>query len=526
MQNRTNIFLLIIVTLFSGYGCTKNFDSINKNPFDFDEDELVADHRLMGEPLSQAQLNLLIYNDPPTAQLQQNLNADVFSGYMMPPTPFEGNINNTNYGLLYFWNNKPWLIAYAYVMKSCDFAQEKARGKYPDFYAWAQILKVEAMHRVSDIYGPIIYSHYGVINPDKSVDYDSQQEAYYHFFTDLDSAINVLTRYIDSNAQQRFSAFDLVYNGDYSRWVKFANTLRLRLAIRIYNVDPEKARKEGEAALRHPLGLLQDPQDLFAVNISPVTHPLNIMCYTWADLRMSAPMESILTGYKDPRLPHYFVPTDAGTNTYHGIRNGINISAKEEYSGFSQLVRFENRILFMTVAEAWFLKAEAALHNWKNAGNAANNYVQGIQASFRQYNIPNVNDYINNSTNKPNPYVDPRNPENNIPPGSPYLSKITIRWDEQATEAEKLERIITQKWIAMFPEGQEAWSEFRRTGYPKLFPVVINNSGNTIATEKFIRRLPIPQLEITTNPKAVYRARLTLGGEDTGGTPLWWDTRP
>lgn len=519
----TTLFAVMAIMLASA--CTKRFDEINKNPFDFTEDELKADYRLMGEPLSQAQLNLLIYNDPPTAQLQQNLNADVFSGYMMAPTPFEGNINNTNYGLLYYWNNKPWQVTYSNVMKTCDFAQSKALGHYADFYAWAQIIKVEAMHRISDIYGPVIYTKYGMLNEEMGIDYDSQQEAYYAFFKDLGEAIDTLTGFINRGFPQRFATFDLVYKGDYTQWVKFANTLRLRLAIRISGIDPKKAKEEGEAALSHPLGLLTVPADNFAVNISPVTHPLNIMCYTWADLRMSAPMESILTGYKDPRLAHYFVPTDDGVNIYHGIRNGIKIAAKEEYSGFSQLVKFDSRILFMTAAEAWFLKAEAALYGWKGAGNAATCYAAGISTSFNQYGINNANAYMNNSADKPHPYIDPQNSDNNVPEGDPHLSTITIKWEENAPLQRKLERIITQKWIAMFPEGQEAWSEFRRTGYPKLFPVVINNSGNTIPTEKFIRRLPMPQIELVTNPKAVARAIATLRGPDTGGTPLWWDLR-
>ncbi|PSL47631.1 SusD/RagB-like outer membrane lipoprotein [Chitinophaga niastensis] len=525
MKSWKKTALFAITAIMLGSGCTKRFDEINKNPYDFDEEELKADYQLLGEPLSEAQLNLLIYNDPPTAQLQQNLNADVFSGYTMSPTPFEGNINNTNYGLLYNWNNAPWLIAYTNVMKSCDFTQQKAKGKYPDFYALAQIIKVEAIHRVSDIYGPVIYTHYGIINGDKSIDYDSQQDAYYAFFKDLSEAIDTLTAYVNNNAPHRFAAFDLVYKGDFTQWVKFANTLRLRLAIRISGIDPKKAKEEGEAALKHPLGLLLKPADNFSVNIAPVTHPLNIMCYTWADVRMSAPMESILTGYKDPRLPHYFMPTDGGANVYHGIRNGIDITAKEEYSGFSQLVKFDNNILFMTAAEAWFLKAEAALYGWQGAGTAAANYATGISTSFQQYGITNVNDYLNNNTNTPNPYTDPQNAANNIPKGDPHLSTITIKWDEQASLQQKLERIITQKWIAMYPEGQEAWSEFRRTGYPKLFPVVVNNSGGTISTEKFIRRLPMPQRELITNPKAVTRAIATLKGPDTGGTALWWDMR-
>jgi hypothetical protein len=92
-----------------------------------------------------------------------------------------------------------------------------------------------------------------------------------------------------------------------------------------------------------------------------------------------------------------------------------------------------------------------------------------------------------------------------------------------ASTEKKLERIITQKWIAVFPDGQEAWSEFRRTGYPKLFPVVINNSGGKIATETFIRRIPFIQFEYATNIAGVNRALLSLNGPDNGGTRLWWD---
>lgn len=525
MKRWNVIALLAVMAVVLTSACTKRFADINKNPYDFDEDELKADYRLMGEPLSQALLNLLIYNDPPTAQLQQNLNADIFSGYMMSPTPFEGNINNTNYGLLYYWNNKPWQVAYSNVMKNCDFTQMKSKDTFSDFYALAQIIKVEAMHRVSDIYGPIIYTKYGQLNSEMGIDYDSQQTAYYAFFRDLREAIDTLTQYVNNNAASRFTNFDLVYHGSYRQWVKFANTLRLRLAIRISGVDQAKAKLEGEAALQHPVGLLTEPGDNFAVNISPVTHPLNIMCYTWADLRMSAPMESFLTGYNDPRLYAYFTPSEAGANVFHGIRNGIKISAKEEYSGFSPLAKLTSNILFMTAAEAWFLKAEAALLKWKNAGEAGENYNRGISTSFKQYNLPNITAYLADNTSKPKPYKDPQNPDNNVPAGDPHLSTITIRWNEAASFAEKQERIITQKWIAMFPEGQEAWSEFRRTGYPKLFPVVINNSNGTISSEKFIRRLPMPQIEEVTNPKALERAKAMLKGPDTGGTPLWWDIR-
>lgn len=77
----------------------------------------------------------------------------------------------------------------------------------------------------------------------------------------------------------------------------------------------------------------------------------------------------------------------------------------------------------------------------------------------------------------------------------------------------------------MFPEGMEAWSEFRRTGYPKIFPVVQNYSGGTIDTEKQIRRLPFPQTEYDNNNANVKDAISLLNGADHGGTPLWWDKK-
>jgi hypothetical protein len=75
----------------------------------------------------------------------------------------------------------------------------------------------------------------------------------------------------------------------------------------------------------------------------------------------------------------------------------------------------------------------------------------------------------------------------------------------------------------MYPDGQEAWSEVRRTGYPKLFPVVVNNSGGKIDTDKFIKRINFPVGEFQTNKVEVDKAVQCLGGADNGGTSLWWD---
>jgi hypothetical protein len=509
-------------------GCTKKFEYYNTNPYGITNEQLSADFRLLGDPLKQAQQNIYVYNPAWNAQLQENLNADLFSGYMTPPTPFGGTIvNNPTYALNDGWNTYPWDDAYNGVMAPTKSVIDNAKTSYPAFVAWARIIRVEAMHRVSDIYGPIIYTKYGTVNADGSVSYDSQKDAYDAFFSDLDSAITTLTPLAQNGTVKTFTSFDLSYGGDYGQWVKMANTLRLRLALRIVKADPVRARTEGEKALANPLGLLAENTDNYLVDIGTFTHPLNVFSNTWGDVRMGAPMESVLTGYNDPRLPKFFQPaTDpVVAGQYKGIRNGVNTDTKDRYVGYSALVNLPSKIQLMTCAEAWLLKAEAAVRGWAGAGNAQVNYETGVRRSFEQYNL-DPTAYLKDAVSTAKPYVDPKAAtpgQNDVPKGSPYLSTVTIRWEEGATTERKLERIITQKWIAMYPDGQEAWTEFRRTGYPVLFPVVINNSGGTISTTAFIRRLNFAQSEKNTNPNGVKNAITLLGGPDTGGTRLWWD---
>lgn len=527
---RNSICLLVAVLLLGS--CTKKFEDFNTDPYGATDDQLSGDYALVVAQLQEAQRTIYVYQPAWVTQLQQNLMGDVFSGYMMPPTPFRGNSNNMNYDLVDGWNvwalNPAYSSLYGSIMSPISNVEASTKTAVPDMYAMARIIKVEAMHRVSDIFGPIMYSKYKIASDDGGYDYDSQQEAYNNFFKDLDEAIAILTPIRNDPSPPAFQKADLVYGGSYAKWLRFANTLRLRLALRIVKADASKAKTEGEAALANPGGLLNTPAEDFNVNIGATEHPLNTINNAWADIRMGAPMESIMGGYNDPRLEKYFVKaTDpAVAGQYKGIRIGINIDAKSRYQDFSKLVTFPNKIQLMVAAEAWFLKAEAALRGWTNAGDAQTNYEKGITTSFEQHQVSGATTYINDAASKPAPYVDPKAvtpAQNNINTGSPWLSTITIKWSDADDFERKLERIITQKWIAMYPEGQEAWSEFRRTGYPKLFPVVINNSGGKIATNTFVRRVNLPPDEYLTNPKGAQRAAATLGGPDHGGTRLWWD---
>lgn len=505
--------------------CTKNFKEYNTNKDALSDKQMSADYQNLGEPLKLAQYNAInmtgwIY------QLVQNLNGDIYSGYMMSPTPFRNNVNNTTYFMVDGWNFYMWDEGYSNIMKPIQNVLEATTApEYASYRAWAKVLRVEGMHRVSDMYGPIIYTKYGQSNSDGSVSFDSQKDAYYAFFTDLDSAINVFTDLVQNDAPATFSKFDLVYGGSFAKWLKFANTLRLRLAMRISKADPVKAKAEGEAALANPGGLLATNDDNTIVDLGNNIYPV-MEIKSWNDIRIGAPLACYLNGYNDARISHYmYKATDpAVAGQYIGIRQGIDIDAKGRYRGYSEITDFPNKMQLMTAAEAWFLKAEASLKGWAGAGDAQTNYETGISTSFAQYG-EDASSYITNNTNKPQQYIDPKaiTPgQNDVLTGSPYLSTITIKWDNAASADQKLERIMTQKWIAMFPDGQEAWSEFRRTGYPKLFPVILNKSGGNISTSAFIQRVNFPSSEKEINPAGVTAAVGLLGGADNGGTKLWW----
>jgi hypothetical protein len=451
---------------------------------------------------------------------------------MAPPRPFVGGVNTTNYAFIDFWDQFAWDVPYSSTgtMQNSLLIKKRGETDFPLMYAVSLILKVEAMHRVTDVYGPIVYSKFG--EDTAFPEYDSEEEAYNQFFDDLETAINILSTDL-SNAQ--FSAFDLVYGGDLTQWVKFANSLRLRLAIRISKVDAAKAKSEAEKSLSNAVGLLETNADNFSIK-GGVTHPLTTFNSSWNDVRMGAPMESILVGYNDSRGSVLFEDSSITPNTLKGIRGGMPLLSgytdelvqKDDYVPFSRLGNsyISDRtpttdIQLMTAAEVFFLKAEAALRGWTGAGDAQSNYETGITTSFTQHGVGgDATAYIADNTSRHLDYVDPVDASNNIS----AMSNITIAWDGGATNEENLERIITQKWIAMFPDGQEAWSEFRRTGYPQLFPPVANNSGGTIDSNIQVRRLPFPASQRSTNAQGVEQARSLLGGPDNGGTRLWWDT--
>jgi len=525
MKSLKYIILLsaVVFAIMSQVGCSKDFEEYNQDPFAITNEDLKSDYRLVGEPFINIIRNIYVHSPAWITQLQQNLIGDVYSGYMMPPTPFAGNSNNMNYNLVDGWNTWAWNPAYQDVLAPALLVEQNAGEDFPEFLAWLKILKVEAMHRVSDMFGPVIYTQFGTIADDGSIAYDCEDDLFAAYFADLESGIAGLDAFLASGAPSPFEAFDEVYAGDISKWVKFANTLRLRLAIRISKVDNSLAQSEALKSLNHPLGIISVNDENFTVK-NAVDHPMNTINNAWNDIRMGAPMESILVGYNDPRLPQYFQPaTQADVEgQYKGIRQGIQIDDKGTYVNYSALQSLGD-VQLMVAAEAHFLLAEAALRGWTSSPSAQESYENGIRTSFDQYGLGGADTYIADATSTPIPYVDVNNATNSVDAGSTNLSTATIAWNDGDDFETKLEKIITQKWISLFPDGQEAWSEYRRTGYPILFPVVINNSGGEVDTDAQIKRIRYISNEYAQNPGGVATGVSCLGGNDSAGAPLWWD---
>jgi len=512
--------------------CTKNYADYNTNPYVPTLEQLDADNYITGRNFPNMMDAVLPAADVGSSgtdfansyQISNNLAGDVFSGFMGQAGDWGGNTNNLTYGFNLDWVNEQFkltgklMAAWVDIKRATDLSRDSVQ------FSVAQLIKITGIARSTDMYGPIPYTSLatGTFTPA----YDSQDKIYNSFFPELDKAIHTLYT-LGASAGKPLAKYDKIYGGDYLAWAKYGNSLKLRLAMRLAYVDVSSAKKYAEEAILHPAGLItlksEGALQGAVVTSFPYKNPLVTLSETYAETRMGATMQSILSGYKDPRMAAYFnLSTIPGKTTeFVGVRTGINVT-RSLYQPFSTLkVTASTPLPWLQASEIYFLRAEGALRGWNMGGTARSFYESGIRAAFEESGASMPADYLTNSTLKPINYIDPANSSNN----ATALSTIAVVWNEGAAFEEKLERIITQKWIALYPNGQEAWTEFRRTGYPKLFPIALNRSGGTVSSAVQVRRLPYPRLQYQENGANVAQALTLLGGNDNGGTKLWWDKK-
>jgi len=360
-----------------------------------------------------------------------------------------------------------------------------ASGSNENQIAAARILRAYFFSVLTDRWGDIPYSEALQGQSNFSPAYDTQEFIYLDLLKELQEAANQ----IDPTTTIRG---DFLMNGNMQSWRQFANSLRMVLSMRLSNVNPTVGRQHFLEAFQGGM-LTQDFQYPFMQDANN-QNPWFARYLTRVDYAISNTMYNYMAPLNDPRLPVYADPA-AATGTVrpmpYGVTNtvaGSITNAAVSYLG--RRYRQQNAPLpILTQSQLYFTLAEAAWRNWI-PGEPQAYYNNAIQASFQQH-----------GTFTPDALA-------------AYLAQPTVAWN--ANQA--LEKIGTQKWLALFLQGFEAWSEWRRLDFPRLLPAVdaMNQSRQIPRRQAY----PVTERDINT---ANYNAAVARQGDDTLDTRVWWD---
>lgn len=528
--------------------CTKDFEKVNANKLLPGDAERQLDGLASGGLFPGAIQNVI-----PTAssggtsyqnnyQVTINMTGDNWIGYFSPGAyPWDGGNSLPNYygtdgrvdGIYDSMNDV--MNSFLQIKMATHNLEITPDRKYifhkkgltdQAVFSVAQIVKIMAFHRSTDMFGPLPYSQ---VSPGEiRTAYDSQQEIYTSFYEELKEAIQILNRYKESSPTI-IADYDAVYQGNVENWVKLGNSLMLRLGMRVRFADAALANKfitfATDASNGGLITEIKDAAKLVSNGKFRFFHSLYTLSSTYNEVKMGATIYSYLKGFNDPRLEKYFALGKYNeVNDFYAVRLGVQTG---NYGDFSKpIVEESSPTYWMRPSEIQFLLAEARLANLISSGTAKDYYEKGITLSFQEVGA-SLGDYLTRRNVYPANYTDPSNTANNMTAVS-TLNKV---WDESASDDDKLERIITQKYLAIFPDGLEAWSEWRRTGFPRIFREVRNgtnlgaNNVNAVGTNGGMRRLPFPLKEIRLNNTNVLRARQLLDGPDNASTNVWWDKK-
>lgn len=525
----------LALTLFAGgllsvvTSCTGDFDSVNRNPLYPTDDVLVQDGVLNGSFMPALQFSPIPAGTSGTDfvndyQVAYNLTVDSWMGYLAPPDAKWSGRNLTQFYFAEGWTNGMFTVGVSKVFNPwVKIKQLNYDVSNPNLEIWhiAQISKIMGLHRTTDRYGAIPYFEAG--KGSFKVPYNSQEEVYKAFFTELEEAVNHLYKY--SLGQPVVDkASDVIYEGNALRWAKLGNSLMLRLAMRVRYVDPALSKEWAEKALSHAAGFIESVADIAVLDNKAGLRTRNALftiAGSYNDTRMGASIQSYLKGYNDPRMGVYFTG-----NTNIAVPPAIPSTGSTYGEAATPKVTEFSPTYWFKASEVAFLKAEAALAGYAVTGTAREHYERGVRLSFEENGLTSTQatTYLAGTTS-PAPFVDVQNVYNAAAP-----SLVTVQWDDAATEEQKLEKIITQKYLAIYPDGQEAWSEWRRTGYPKLIPANSNISNMGVITSNGykdgVRCLPYPQKELNENAENVQAAiQKYRGGINSASVNVWWDAK-
>ena len=491
--------LLSAALTLSAVGCTQNFEQINTSP--------VSPSAVPPEYLfTQAQLSGI------TAEAENWWQVGSWiqhwaSGSLSAPSQYLEDRD------LYETGN--WRFHYDLIknLSRIDNQLLKGQENTPNGrtrLAITDIYKAFIWQRMTDFWGDIPYTDAGL--PDDQLTllprYDKQADIYKALIGTLDVAMAQL------NANDlSYGAADIVYKGDVTKWRKFANVLKLRMGMRLRFADAALAQKTVTEALAGPLfvgnadnaAMPTNTLDGNALGYNPLISGYN----SSKELnQLAAAFVDVLQAKKDPRLPRIAEPTEnskkAGKPIYRGLGvalGGSVIINRDDYS-YTNIAIYNDRkatfpYLFLTFSDLSFYRAEAALLGWGGLtpAQAEGFYQAGIRAAMQvaPYSIADaaIADYLATE------------------------GKLT------GTDEQKLEQIMTQKWISLFGRSYEGYAEWRRTGYPRLTPGP--NPG--VTNGQIPRRGVYSSTERQRNTANYTEATGRFSSGDTYLSRVWWDKR-
>jgi hypothetical protein len=366
--------------------------------------------------------------------------------------------------------------------------------------AMACIVSIVNYMQLTDMFGSVPYKDGGMgQNNILYPKFDSVESIYTDMLAQLKDKIGILKT---ADPQKAYPGADPLYFNDLSKWIRFANSLRLRMAMRIRFKNPQLAQTVVKECLENPLIEENSQNAMIACQNSDITEFQNPMydSYNHWKWKMSKLFVDQLKNTSDPRLKVFVTPNEK--NEYLGIPNGLSDNSFSEWDWNMTSNPTENLVgkaapaYFMSASEIWLLRAEAAMANI--AGTDANTlYRKGIQKSLEQWNVPQTE-------------VD----------GFMQLAHTTLTGSQE----QQLSKICTQLWIAYTPNTFEAWCNIRRTGYPfieKRFAPVYEPGASDGNLPK---RLCYPSIEANIN-RDNYNKAIEQQGPDKITTALWWDVR-
>ena len=380
--------------------------------------------------------------------------------------------------------------------------------------AVAEILQCWVYQFVTDVWGPVPYTESLLGADERTPKYDSQESIYLSLLTRLEKA----KADIDESADG-FGSADIIYGGDMSQWKKFASSLILRVAMRMSDTNQSgKAQSAVEDSYADAFSGNGDNAYFTYLSASPNNNPLNQDRIERgnADFCLSNILiDKALNPRNDPRVAAFADPA-VNSGTYVGRPFGQSpanaaAEAPEDYSQPSgamavagaasfkgtDVVAAEAPMALMNYAEVCFILAEAKERGWAVSGTAAEWYDAGVTASMEEWGITDGTAI------------------------SDYLAQASV--DYASAPGDWKQKIGIQKWIALFMQGVQGWSEWRRLDFDLLEAPVDGATGD-VGSNVSPLRLTYPTNEQTQNADSYTAGVGLLGGPDKLHTRVWWDT--